>query len=414
MVVVMVGGAAACSRSSDHSTHRPQRTKSAGQGKSVESLKTEDWRAADNTITTWFTDSKSKEDSGFESDNTTLHIGKDTDGNNIVSLLRLPLKATWTVDEVKDARLFLRVVEGRAPAFVNARLVAKTWDDNEQADKLFDAKDGADVKRLEVRAEPDGWISVPVTAQVKAWMGGAAQNNGLAVFGASDKEEFVVASGYAEREDDIPYLKVSGATGQRKSTYGKFGYVESAAPDALADESDNCLSYALRDKDMILISDLDADFAEMNKIYTASGEDAIADYVAKSVEKYVDAHKEKLHISGFHRIDDFNSKIDSQKEYRIALRVGSKPIDGVMDFSENGQFDYHFWTQLNDGRWAQKFPLANSEVIPYTGPGVSPQKYYWDSAPQWLPKFKNFYTSKVVYFAVSKDTDEFTAHKSAG
>jgi hypothetical protein len=415
IITIIAGGISACSENegAEQSPQPSAEIDSSGQEKSYENLTTEVWRAADNTISTWFTDGTSGESNGFELDNMTLLVGKNADGKDIVSLLRLPLKATWTVNEISEARLFLRVIRGEAPAFVNACLITQIWNDNEQADMLSGVINKTAAKKLEVQAESGGWISIPVTDYIKGWMNGEAQNYGLAIFGIYDDEEFVVVSGYGEEDDDYPYFKVSGAIGQRDLTFGKFGYTETPLPSALEDEGDNCLSYALRDTNMILISDLDADLNKMSQIYTTSGEDAVADYVAKSVENYVKAHRETLQISHFRRLNDFDSEIDNRAEYRIALRVGCKPIDGVADFTERGQFDYHFWLQLNDGRWAQKFPLDHSEIIPYTAPGLSPGKYDWDSASQWLPKFKNFYTSKVIYFAVTKDTDKFTEHKSA-
>jgi hypothetical protein len=130
------------------------------------------------------------------------------------------------------------------------------------------------------------------------------------------------------------------------------------------------------------------------------------------VEDYVEARKAGLQISGFRRIADFDSEIDAAREYRVAMRVGCK-VFGEVDLGGKGCFDYHFWAQLRDGRWAQKFPLDPSVIIPCTGPGISPGKYPWDSALQWYPKTQGYYTSKVVYFAVAKDTDAFTGHEGA-
>ena len=77
-----------------------------------------------------------------------------------------------------------------------------------------------------------------------------------------------------------------------------------------------------------------------------------------------------------------------------------------------GNFDFHMWAQINTGQWAQKFMSAPSEIVPGTPPGVSPEKYAWDATLQWgQEKFFGFYTSKAVYFAVTKDVDGFTQHK---
>jgi hypothetical protein len=223
------------------------------------------------------------------------------------------------------------------------------------------------------------------------------------------------ASDWADDEGNpypFPFLEVTGQASDRALAYGKFGYTGMPLPGTAVDEGGNCLSYVLRDTDMILVGDLDVDFGEMNRLYDESGEDAVVDYLAARVADYVDAHKNGLQISRFRRLEDFTSDIDAKTEYRVALRVGAKVEPGSKaDLEARGAFDYHFRAQLNDGQWAQKFPLDASEIIPGSGPGVSPGKYPWDSALQWLSKFQSYYTSKVVYFAVTKDTDAFTRHK---
>jgi hypothetical protein len=175
------------------------------------------------------------------------------------------------------------------------------------------------------------------------------------------------------------------------------------------------MSYALRDKNMILADDIGLDRVEMARIYTeasaSGGVDALADYTAKAVVDYTEAHMTELGISSFRQIDGFDSNTDPATEYRIALRVGVELIDDKADFSDEHAFDYHFWVQLNDGRWAQKFPTGPSEIIPCTGPDISPGKYPWDSAYERTPKTADYYTSKTIYFSVTKDTDEFTSHR---
>jgi hypothetical protein len=69
-------------------------------------------------------------------------------------------------------------------------------------------------------------------------------------------------------------------------------------------------------------------------------------------------------------------------------------------------FDFHFWSQIDDGRWSQKFGWSYSEIIPATSSGVSPEKYYWEMA-----KYGYLYRSKPLYYAVTKDTDEITVHR---
>jgi hypothetical protein len=71
------------------------------------------------------------------------------------------------------------------------------------------------------------------------------------------------------------------------------------------------------------------------------------------------------------------------------------------------------WLQINTGQWAQKVMFSPSEIVPGTPPGVSPEKYPWDSTLGWGEvKSYGFLTSKAIYFAVTKDADGFTQHKN--
>jgi hypothetical protein len=273
--------------------------------------------------------------------------------------------------------------------------------------------DDANFASAELRREADGWVSLDVTAFVKAWLSGDIQNNGFALFAESTGDAAAFVSGWAPDNIDIPYLKASGAIGERALNHGKFGYTEQPVPGAGSDEGGNCLSYALRDTEMILVDDLKADYDKMNAIYRSGGEDAVMDYIAGLIESYVEARKTGLQISRFRQIDGFDAPVQPEAEYRVAVRVGCKVFDGEVNLSEPRSFDFHAWAQLNDGQWAQKFPQDTSEKIPCSGPGVSPGKYPWNAAVQWsMARLNGYYTSKVVYFAVTKDTDGFTKHKT--
>jgi hypothetical protein len=378
-------------------------------------LTTEQWFAPDNTVTACFSEDDPEDATGVNIDTYTIHIGQTAEGKDIFALLRVPLKSTWLADEVHSARLFLKLKEGVLPAALKIGLNKQLW--SFALMSRVEARAAIDDQSLEtiaVRAEANDWISVDVTSFVKSWLSGDVPNYGVALFGVSEGEESVFVSADWVEDGEYfpyPYLEVSGAAGNRARTFGKFGYTETPLPGAEVDQGGNCMSYALRDTNMILIDGLGADFDTMNLIYEESGEDAVADYFAKLVADYVEAHKDSLQISSFRMIDGFDAEIDAAKEYRLALRVGCKVMEGEKaDLDGNGNFDYHFWMQLNDGRWAQKFPLDTSEIIPCTGPGISPGNYPWDSAMQWNIKFQGYYTSKTIYFAATKDSDAFTRH----
>ncbi|MDR1299165.1 MAG: DNRLRE domain-containing protein [Oscillospiraceae bacterium] len=346
----------------------------------------------------------------------TMQAGKTADGGNVYALMRFNIGTAWLQSEMKDARLFLKVLGETQPKRLRIAPIEGTWDS--YFTTLAEIKamiDTGGAIAADVRAEQDGFISVPLTDCVRTWMGGGMYNNGVAVFGEADGETYTFAAIVGgDDEAAQPYIAASGEIGGRDLSYGKYGFAETADTE-IGGEGGNCMSYALRDTDMILADDLGLDRGEMARIYSqaapGAGTDALADYTAQCVLDYVQAHKDTLEISQIRQIDGFDSEIDASEQYRIALRVGANVFGGTADFSDDRSFDYHFWAQLDDGRWAQKFPTGKSMIIPCTGPGISPGKYPWDSGYERTPKSADFYTSKTVYFAVTKDTGDLTHHR---
>ncbi|GHU43499.1 hypothetical protein FACS1894111_09200 [Clostridia bacterium] len=372
---------------------------------------TEDWIAINNTATGSYDESDTQDYTGVDNDGSNfIKIGQNKDGKDIYSLFRFPLKGTWLANEVVEARLYLKLKKGNVPATFRVGFVTGDWEPNDTTrTNVRTLVDDTSFISVSVQKEKDGWVSIPITDFVKTWLNADKPDYGIALFGEKAGEKATFVSGFAESESEIPYLKVSGVVSERVSDYGKFAYMQMPLSEE-SEESGNCFSFALRDEDMILSEDMAFDYKELTDIYDSSGEEGVLDYVRKDVINYVEADKDGLKISDFRQIENFDSEIDPSKEYRIALRVGCKVSDEVPDINEKN-FDFHFWVQLNDGQWAQKFPQDISDKIPWSGPGISPEKYSWDAAIQWAEKFKNFYDSKIIYFAVTKDTDHFTKHK---
>jgi hypothetical protein len=373
---------------------------------------TEEWKALNNTAKAWF----ALADSSLM-DTRTIHVGKAEDGEDIFAFVRTPLKGTWMADEVLSAKLFLKPVDGKAPASIRVGFVNSPFSSSsltrEEALLMVDMDS---LKSVKVESLDNGWVSLDATDYVKTWLRAEKGNNGFALFGEEAGDFVFEAVDWLEgdKEFPYPYLEVTGDDSGRALGYGKFGYTETPFPGDSSEQGGNCLSYALRDTNMILSWHLGLDYGEMNRIMDATGEDGVCEYAAGKVEEYVKANAESLKISSFRRIDDCNSEIDPEKEYRIAFRAGCKIYEGKpADLESKGAFDFHVRVQLNDGRWAQKFPLDPSEIVAASGPDMSPAKFYWDSAVMWLEKFRDFYTSKVIYFAVQKDVPDFTRHDEA-
>jgi hypothetical protein len=256
-----------------------------------------------------------------------------------------------------------------------------------------------------------------ITGYVVDWLSGGALNNGLFLLGETEGEQTQFASDWYEGSESPPRLEVRGTVGDRDLSYGKFGFLrhpENESDDALIaeEETTNCLSYALRDTNIIGAEELGLDYREMTDIYIQSGEDAVADYCAQKVSDYVERNKDGLKISSFRQIENFDAEIDAEKEYRIAFRVGCELYEGEEVLNDTDGFNYHVWAQINTGQWTQKVMFSPTEIVPTTPPGVSPEKYPWNGTLGWgEPMTYGFLTSKCVYFAVAKDADGFTQHK---
>ncbi len=378
---------------------------------------TETWTKAESSTFTWFSEDK-PDFIGANANAEIIQVGKTAGGKDIFSLIHLPMRGTWLSGEIESAKLFLKYVDGKAPSALLIGLLKGFWSTDTDLAKAKTLFDSSSVSLTDVKKEDDDWVSVDIKDYVKGWLSGDVRNNGLVLLGEKDGEQASFVSDWAGESENPPRLEVRGTVGKRDLSYGKFAYLrhpENPKDDSVIAENEtaNCLSYALRDTDVIGAEELGLDYGILNETYKKSGEDALADYCAGKVVEYVERNKAGLKISGFRQIEDFNSEIDSKKEYRIAFRVGCRLFgDEVLD-DEPGKFDYHVWAQINTGQWAQKFMFTPTEIIPNVPPGVSPGRYPWDGTLDWgYEKYTAVHTSKIIYFAVTKDADGFTSHKS--
>ncbi|MCL1964165.1 MAG: S-layer homology domain-containing protein [Firmicutes bacterium] len=370
----------------------------------AETLRTTAWTGA---VTAFYSDDAPEGYGGMGIDTKTIRVGKTAGGGDIFSFVRVPLGVDFFADEITEAKLFLYAAEGAPPKELRIGTVSGRW--TLYISTCAEAKALADNNGLTVTAlqpEDDGWVSVSVTEIVQAWTRADTQNFGFALFPLAGEAQGVFADMY-HSDGNAPYLKVSGRVGKRPSGYGKFGFTRVPEEGRLDDTVNaNCLAYAVRDSVPVHLDDLGGSYRDVNRVFLESGEDGVVEYIGGLFEKYVEEHKAGLRVSKLRRIDGFNASIDPAKEYRIALRLGcyAKEDEPLSEDARN--FDFHFWAQLADGRWSQKYAGNYSEIIPATGPGVSPGKYYWEMA-----KYGYLYRSKVIYYAVTKDTDEMTVHR---
>jgi len=222
-----------------------------------ESTSSTDWITFEgNTI--WFS-----EDAPYEycSDSETIRVGKDQNGGDVFSLIRMTLRGDWLASEVAGARLFLKVAEGTPPDEINVGIVAKSWGPSTiQRDMVAPVILENSFVITEVKREDNGWVSMDVTDMVKMWLGGEKPNRGFALYPTDDDALGVFVSGTPGRSayiSDAPRIVINGAAGERSDSYGRFGFTKQPVqgfPDPIV--GGNCLSYALRDIDGIFSEDL--------------------------------------------------------------------------------------------------------------------------------------------------------------
>ncbi|MDR1892056.1 MAG: hypothetical protein LBQ48_03490 [Oscillospiraceae bacterium] len=80
-----------------------------------------------------------------------------------------------------------------------------------------------------------------------------------------------------------------------------------------------------------------------------------------------------------------------EDEYKIALRVGTKPFGMYADGSY--AYDYHFMVQTNTGQWAEKHGTGGDSVL--WDFGMTPDNIPWTLGGQ------KYYDSEIIYFGIS-------------
>lgn len=296
-------------------------------------------------------------------------------GEDMLGLIRLPLPAGIEPQNVLSASMSLKIKTGDAPD-ITARPVTLVWDRLEVT--WGEIKDYvSDIKSGEAAITEDGWYSIDITDIVKGWLSGTIPNYGLLLEENRGISAFYTA--YTE-EEYYPELKISYMP--VAETYAPFPYGQQ--------EYGNCLSFALRDKESILLEDLGIQMPVLQEAYTTGGVSAAFQYVKDLTVEYAEKNAESLSISSFREIESFDAPIN-ENEYRIALRIG-------MDESS---FDYHLQMQLEDGSWAEKFGPETSRIVPGSNGKLDPGLYPWDQNSFWgLAKWTAYYDSETAYFAV--------------
>lgn len=82
-----------------------------------------------------------------------------------------------------------------------------------------------------------------------------------------------------------------------------------------------------------------------------------------------------------------------ENEYKIALRVGTKPY-AYNIFTGRLYYDYHFMVQTSTGQWAEKHGTAENSILHDVG--MTP-----DNIP-WTLNGIPYYDSEIIYYAIGK------------
>ncbi|MDR3314016.1 MAG: DNRLRE domain-containing protein [Oscillospiraceae bacterium] len=370
-----------------------------------ENLKTVTIQDPENTAAAHISEQKPDEGADFTAAMEIVEIGRSAEGQRSDALFRFKLPAGILAEQLREAYFYIRYQAGDEPTLRAVAMtqswytVTGTW--NEAGGSIANDPNPATATK-----EAGDWYKIDVTALVQAWLSGKSNNNGFAVEEAvNGKSASFYSTINAElAPENCPKLVITyaEATAPQGGRLGKYDYEEQ--------EVGNCFSYALRDHDMILYDDL-FDTAALQTAYDAGGVEGGLAYVKAQVAQYVDLHKDALQIAGMRELPAYNASI-SADEYRIALRIGFRDRSFQEGIQVDEDFDYHFWAQMADGTWAEKTPQENSRLVPGSSAATDPGQYPWHQGYLWgYDKWNDYYTSDVVYFAVTKAGQGFTAHK---
>lgn len=330
-----------------------------------------------------------------------METGGSTAGRRLAALVRCPLPTGVTAENVVSAYLYLKHSGGDEPS-LRAGIALKSWVFSDVTWEYLAGAVQPDETAVSVPSGKDvGWDKIEVTGIVRAWLAGEYANYGFVLEETRDGKNTVYYSGSGLDPTAYPKLEVTYTPDHSGQSYGKYSYT--------AQNNGNCLSFALRDTDGIFYDDLITDTAAFQKVYDEGGESAALSYFKDICLAYIERNKDALQIESIRELSGFDAEIDTAKEYRVALRIGFRDRSVSPGIQVDQDFDYHLRAQLTDGTWAEKTPGESSRIVPGSNAKLDPGKHPWDESFMWgYEKWNDFYTSDVVYFAVTKATDAFT------
>lgn len=319
-------------------------------------------------------------------------IQKTADEQDSSLLIRMSLPVGIRAEDISSSYLRLKRSDGDKPSLL-ASAVIPLWSTFDVTWNKIHEIPPADVT---MTGTLDGdWYVIDVTSIVKRWYSGDYANYGFLVNETRSGSKTAFFSPHNSSPDDYPELEINYVSSE--DIIHNYEYVPQ--------EDGNCFSYALRDVNPILATDIGIDDETLITVYKTDGLDGVLAYTQQLCLEYVNKYADSLGVESIREIPNFDAPT-TDGEYRIALRVG---VEENPD--ETLKYDFHFHVQMPDGSWAEKFGPSDSRLVPGSNLDLDPGLYPWDSNEIWgIGKFNGFYDSDTIFYAVKKNTTDFTNH----
>jgi hypothetical protein len=357
-------------------------------------LKTESTKSSSNTVTTGLDETKPKEVIG---DSEALVLSKSK-----WVAMRLPLPNGIIPERLENTVLRLHLKGNGETKEVSFTAFEAPWDYHTLNWENAQSKLSKDSEVKTVSDAGEGWIEIDITEFVRKRLSAEKANNGFLIRTSGD-EEVRFDSGWGLDSSVFPYTESRYYQSEDEKGYAKFDYT--------SQNDGNSLSYALRDLDSIGFNDVVSDIQAFQTVYDKKDLKGALNEFKQLFTNYVEEHREALDILEIRELKKYNSPIDADKEYRIALRVGARDREEPEVIQVENDFGVIVLMQTRSGQWAEKSAGICEGSSGEVDPGIQP----WGDSNYWgYDDTNDFYTSNTIYFAVTKDSDVFTTHKMQG
>lgn len=210
--------------------------------------------------------------------------------------------------------------------------------------------------------------SYNITSAVRNWQANSSQGAKGIIFKNTNESDYSKTKTFYTTEGTTkPYLSV------KYFFNGCRGVVYTSRGDI------NCQGFAFGTNDYYILVPPD-----VRKTLLQSSVSNALDVTKSLLEDWLDANFPKK----WKEAPSYNYELNSN-QWLVAMRVGVNSVMG---------FDYHFWYRASDGKWYNKHESSPSEEV--SGNVVNPSTA--NTSDGWKNQGEYFYTSRTVYYAISK------------